>query len=121
MTNPITWLDQKLLTLAASFAKKINWWTGMDNFWLAWQCSIAAGLCAIAPIFTWDSDVRFMSFGLTFLALFCFFDVADQEKHIEQECAIGAKNLLHTMKLAAERMLILSFNTMLILTFLFYM
>ena len=34
------WLDSYLLRLASSFAKKFNWLTGKDNFWLSYQLFI---------------------------------------------------------------------------------
>lgn len=47
------WPDSQLLCFASSFAKKFNWLTGKDNFWLSYQLILAGGV-----IFTFNSYIR---------------------------------------------------------------
>lgn len=64
------WLDQKLLQLASSFAKKFNWLTGKDNFWLSYQLIIAGGIIFMAYIYFLLQNV--VSLGLIGIMILAF-------------------------------------------------
>jgi len=93
MINPVAWIDQKLLALAASFAKKINWWTGRDNFWIARQCTCFTALCYLGGGLLLPGEM-ISAVILTLLICPLFFVLTNWTEWNSEEAMLrGAKNI----------------------------
>ena len=51
------WLDEKFLQLTEQFAKRFNWLTGKDNFWLAQHLIFVGGLTFMIYLYLESCDI----------------------------------------------------------------
>jgi len=93
MINPITRLDQKLLTLATWFAKKINWWTGSDNFWTAKQCVCFTALCYLGDGLLFPREMIPAAALTLMICSTLFVCIIAAERNSEEAMLCGAKQI----------------------------